>query len=563
MPQTIRSFSDLPLPTPVLDALARDGKTAPFPIQTATLPDTLAGRDVLGRGRTGSGKTLAFSLPIVTRLDASRSGRTKPARPRALVLAPTRELASQIDATLAPLAKALGLTTTVIFGGVSQSRQVTALQKGVDVVVACPGRLEDLLGQRHLTLDDIEITVLDEADHMADLGFLPGVKRIMDRTPAQGQRMLFSATLDNGVDVLVKRYLHKPLHHSVDPETSPVGAMTHHVLEVADATAKKDLVLALASGVDRRILFMRTKHQAKKMAKTLTAEGVPAVDLHGNLSQGARERNLEAFTSGAVKVLVATDIAARGIHVDHVGLVVHVDPPAEHKAYLHRSGRTARAGEGGVVVTVMTPEQRGDVKDLTRKAGITVTPVRVRATDKVVTDLVGEVAPRVKPSEAPAAAQPAPKQPRKKKAADGSAGRGGGTSTSDGSGRPARGSASSRGSDVAVRGDQPRGGRPGTGRGGQQADPSRPGGARSDGRRGGSGRGASGQQQGRGGASRGGSQPVWSSTTGEPSGGSAGRSGGGSTGGSGGASGRASRGGSSGAGRGLVEMSRGARSGRR
>ncbi|MBD9698007.1 DEAD/DEAH box helicase [Flavimobilis sp. GY10621] len=561
MPQTIRSFSDLPLPTPVLDALARDGKTAPFPIQTATLPDTLAGRDVLGRGRTGSGKTLAFSLPIVTRLDASRSGRTKPARPRALVLAPTRELASQIDATLAPLAKALGLTTTVIFGGVSQSRQVTALQKGVDVVVACPGRLEDLLGQRHLTLDDIEITVLDEADHMADLGFLPGVKRIMDRTPSQGQRMLFSATLDNGVDVLVKRYLHKPLHHSVDPETSPVTAMTHHVLEVADAAAKKDLVLALASGVDRRILFMRTKHQAKKMAKTLTAEGVPAVDLHGNLSQGARERNLEAFTSGAVKVLVATDIAARGIHVDHVGLVVHVDPPAEHKAYLHRSGRTARAGEGGVVVTVMTPEQRGDVKDLTRKAGITVTPVRVRATDKLVTDLVGEVAPRVKPSEAPAAAQPAPKQPRKKKAADG--GRGRGTSTSDGSGRPARGSAGSRGSDVAVRGDQPRGGRPGTGRGGQQADPSRPGGARSDGRRGGSGRGASGQQQGRGGASRGGSQPVWSSTTGEPSGGSAGRSGGGSAGGAGGASGRVSRGGSSGAGRGLVEMSRGARSGRR
>lgn len=563
MPQTLRSFADLPLPTPVVDALARDGKTAPFPIQTATLPDTLAGRDVLGRGRTGSGKTLAFSLPIVTRLDASRAGRTRPGRPRALVLAPTRELASQIDATLAPLAKALGLTTTVIFGGVSQSRQVTALQKGVDVVVACPGRLEDLLGQRHLTLDDVEITVLDEADHMADLGFLPGVKRIMDRTPSQGQRMLFSATLDNGVDVLVKRYLHKPLHHSVDPETSPVTAMTHHVLEVADAAAKKDLVLALASGVDRRILFMRTKHQAKKMAKTLTAEGVPAVDLHGNLSQGARERNLEAFTTGAVKVLVATDIAARGIHVDHVGLVVHVDPPAEHKAYLHRSGRTARAGEGGVVVTVMLPEQRGDVRDLTRKAGITVTPVRVRATDQVVADLVGEVAPRVKPSDAPAAAQPAPKQPRKKKAAAGGAGRGRGGASADarsadgrsagGRSADARSAGGARSGDVA-RGDQQRGTKPGTGRGGQASDPSRPEGARSGGRRRGAGRGAgAGREAGVGARTGGASQSSGAGASGGASG----------TSSSGRSSGQQRGAASSSSGRGLVEMSRGARSGRR
>ena len=543
MTQTFRSFSDLPLPAPVVAELARDGKTTPFPIQSATLPDTLAGRDVLGRGRTGSGKTLAFSLPIVTRLDATRSGKTKPGRPRALVLAPTRELASQIDATLAPLAKALGLTTTVIFGGVAQSRQVTALQKGVDVVVACPGRLEDLLGQRHLTLDDVEITVLDEADHMADLGFLPGVKRIMDRTPSEGQRMLFSATLDNGVDVLVKRYLHKPLHHSVDPETSPVTAMTHHVLAVADAAAKKDLVLALASGADRRILFMRTKHQAKKMAKTLTAEGVPAVDLHGNLSQGARERNLEAFTTGAVKVLVATDIAARGIHVDHVGLVVHVDPPAEHKAYLHRSGRTARAGEGGVVVTVMLPEQRGDVLDLTRKAGIKVTPVRVRAADQLVADLVGEVAPRVKPSEAPAAAQPAPKQPRKKKAADGGTGRGRGGAAADG-----RSAGGARGGDVA-RGDQQRGTKPAAGRGGQASDPSRPEGARSGGRRRGAGAGRDTGAARTGGAQGSGRQ---SSGAGASGASSSSRS-----------SGQQRGAAPSSAGRGLVEMSRGARSGRR
>ena len=453
MPQ---SFADFALPTAVVNALTKDGKTAPFPIQTATLPDTLAGRDVLGRGRTGSGKTLAFSLPMVTRLDATRpEGRRRAARPRGLVLAPTRELASQIDATLAPLAKALGLTTTVIFGGVAQSRQVNALAAGVDIVVACPGRLEDLLGQRHLVLDDVEITVLDEADHMADLGFLPGVKRIMDRTPQRGQRMLFSATLDNGVDVLVKRYLHDPLHHSVDSAESPVAAMTHHIFEVADAGAKRDVVAQLAQGANRRILFTRTKHQAKKLAKTLTAEGIPAVDLHGNLSQGARERNLEAFSTGAVKVLCATDIAARGIHVDDVELVVHVDPPAEHKAYLHRSGRTARAGHGGDVVTVMLPEQRGDMKDLTRKAKIAATPQRVRAGDALLAELVGDVAPFVAPSAAPVAAQPAPKQQRRVKT---------GTATEGGrgSGRGGQGGSRRQG---ASGGSSAEGGRARSGRG--------------------------------------------------------------------------------------------------
>ncbi|MDR2723538.1 MAG: DEAD/DEAH box helicase [Cellulomonadaceae bacterium] len=396
------NFTDFALPAAVVSVLTEAGITSPFPIQAASLPDSLAGRDVLGRGRTGSGKTIAFALPVVTRLaDANRSGsgrrqtnatRQAPRRPRALILAPTRELALQIDATTAPLAAALGLRTTTVFGGVAQSRQVSALNNGVDILIACPGRLEDLLGQKLLTLDGIEITVLDEADHMADLGFLPVVKRLLDRTPANGQRLLFSATLDNGVDVLVKRYLHQPVTHSVDEAAAPPPAMTHHVLAVADTAAKREIVRQLASGTGRRILFTRTKHHAKKLARQLTLDGVPAVDLHGNLSQNARERNLATFTSGDVKVLVATDIAARGIHVDDIELVVHVDPPAEHKAYLHRSGRTARAGSGGDVVTVMLPEQRKDVADLTRKAAIRVTPQTVTPGDATVAALIGQVA---------------------------------------------------------------------------------------------------------------------------------------------------------------------------
>ncbi|WP_344098611.1 DEAD/DEAH box helicase, partial [Myceligenerans crystallogenes] len=390
------TFADLGLPAPVVRSLADRGIIEPFPIQAASVPDSLAGKDVLGRGRTGSGKTLAFALPVVTRL-AARPAASGNRRPRALILCPTRELANQIDATLAPVAQVMGLRTTTIFGGVAQSRQVQALRGGVDVVVACPGRLEDLLGQGVLSLDAIEVTVLDEADHMADLGFLPGVKRIMDRTPRDGQRLLFSATLDNGVDVLVKRYLKSPVTHSVDDAAAPPPQMTHHILAVADKDAKKLVVQQLASGTGRRVLFTRTKHQAKKLAKQLTTSGVPAVDLHGNLGQGARERNLAAFSSGEVRVLVATDIAARGIHVDDVELVVHVDPPAEHKAYLHRSGRTARAGSGGDVVTVMLPEQHGDMKLLTRKAKITAQPRDVVPGDATVTALVGEIAEFVEP----------------------------------------------------------------------------------------------------------------------------------------------------------------------
>jgi superfamily II DNA/RNA helicase len=330
----VPTFVELGVPAALAATLAASGITTPFPIQVATLPDTLAGGDVLGRGRTGSGKTLAFGLPLVARL---AGGTRRPRQARSLVLVPTRELANQVLAVVEPLAAATGLSATVVFGGVGQNPQVKALARGVDVLIACPGRLEDLIGQGHCDLSAVEITVLDEADHMADLGFLPAVRRILDRTPARGQRMLFSATLDNGVDVLVRRYLDRPTTHSVDPAVSPVSAMAHHVFAVS-AADKPAVVHELAAGQERSLLFMRTKHTAKKLAKQLTAAGIPAVELHGNLSQGVRERNLAAFTDGTTRVLVATDIAARGIHVDDIALVVHVDPPTEHKAYLHRSG---------------------------------------------------------------------------------------------------------------------------------------------------------------------------------------------------------------------------------
>lgn len=400
---TSQTFADLGVPAPLIDVLAAQGKNEPFPIQADTLPDTLAGRDVLGRGKTGSGKTLAFSLPLVARL-AAKTDRRRGRKPRALVLAPTRELANQIDEVIKPLAAAYQLTTTTVYGGVNQKRQVDALAAGVDILVACPGRLEDLIGQGFANLGDVEITVLDEADHMADLGFLPGVTRLLSRTPADGQRLLFSATLDNGVDKLVKRFLRNEVLHSVDEAHSHVAAMTHHVFAPADADAKKDLVQTLASGTARRILFMRTKHQAKKLAKQLTAAGIPSVDLHGNLSQPQRDRNLAAFGDGRAKVLVATDVAARGVHVDGVELVVHVDPPVEHKAYLHRSGRTARAGTAGDVVTIMLPEQRRDTLDILRKAKISATPQPVTPTSPEVVALVGEVAPYVKPE--PVVVQP-------------------------------------------------------------------------------------------------------------------------------------------------------------
>lgn len=384
------SFTSLGVPARLATVLSDLGITEPTPIQAATLPDALAGRDVLGRGRTGSGKTYAFCLPVVARLadTAPRSG-PRPGKPRALILAPTRELAGQIHDSLAPLAKSAGLRTYAIFGGVGQNPQVNALRNGLDVLVACPGRLEDLMTQGHCRLDDVEITVLDEADHLADLGFLPAVRRLLAATPDRGQRLLFSATLDGGIDQLVKKFLRSPVTHQADSALSPVGTMTHHVLHI-DREQRLPVLLDLTSAPGRTVVFTRTKHGARALARQLGRHGVPAVELHGNLAQNARLRNMEAFRSGQATTLVATDIAARGIHVDDVALVVHADPPAEHKAYLHRSGRTARAGNEGTVVTLMTGEQRADVRQLTRAAGIH--PIITRVADPGH-PLLAEIAP--------------------------------------------------------------------------------------------------------------------------------------------------------------------------
>ncbi len=379
------SFGALGVPAPLVDVLASSGITTPTPIQAATLPDSLAGRDVLGRGRTGSGKTIAFLLPLLTRLSANRSAR-RPGRPRALILAPTRELATQIDEAMAPLATAFRLTSRTVFGGVGQGPQVSAIRRGVDVVVACPGRLEDLIGQGHVSLDAVEVTVIDEADHMADLGFLPSVRRLLDATPARGQRMLFSATLDAGIGVLVRRYLHEPVTHEADSVQSPISTMAHHVLHVTPDT-HLPVLLDLVAAPGRTVVFTRTKHRAKKLARQLNGSGVAAVELHGNLSQNARTRTMDAFHAGEARTLVATDIAARGIHVDDVALVIHADPPVEHKAYLHRSGRTARAGASGTVVTLMTDDQVRDVRDLTRRAGVRATTTRVHASHPLLQEL--------------------------------------------------------------------------------------------------------------------------------------------------------------------------------
>ena len=400
------TFKDLGVPAALTEALAAGGITTPFPIQTATLPDTLAGRDVLGRGRTGSGKTYAFALPVVIRLAASTSPR-RPGRPRALILAPTRELASQIEAAIAPLAKALSLRTLTVFGGVSPNPQISGLRSGVDILVACPGRLADHVSTGHARLDAVEITVLDEADHMADLGFLPVVRHLLDQTPRSGQRMLFSATLDAEVDVLVRRYLTDPVTHSVDSALTPVAAMSHHVLHVSHDD-RLPVLVDLAAAPGRTLVFTRTKRGAKTLTRKLIAAGVQAVELHGNLAQPARSRNLLAFSEGSARTLVATDIAARGIHVEDITLVIHADPPIEHKAYLHRSGRTARAGARGTVVTLMTDDQVGDVRELARKAGIAPTTTRLRPGHPLLTRLApGQRSFVTPPLDDPTATDPA------------------------------------------------------------------------------------------------------------------------------------------------------------
>lgn len=425
------TFRELGVPEPIARELDSRGLTTAFPIQAATLPATLAGKDVLGRGRTGSGKTIAFGVPTVVRI-AGSSSRRQPMRPRGLILVPTRELANQVHASIAPMATALGLRSSVVYGGVGQRPQVNALRNGLDVLIATPGRLEDLIDQKLCDLGAVEVTVLDEADHMSDMGFLPAVKRLLDKTPKKGQRMLFSATMDNAVDVLVRRYLTDPVTHSVDSAAAAPPAMSHHLLHVT-AADKLAVVRDLASGHGRAVMFTRTKHAAKRLAKQLTAAGIPAVDLHGNLSQNARERNLTAFSTGEVRVLTATDIAARGIHVDEIELVVHVDPPSEHKAYLHRSGRTARAGAAGAVVTLVTPDQRRDVADLVRLAKVSPVTLSARAGSEELRRLVGPEAPRI---------EPAPEVPARTPSTG--TGRGRSPAGGPGTGTPGRGGAGNR-----------------------------------------------------------------------------------------------------------------------
>jgi superfamily II DNA/RNA helicase len=384
------TFASLGVPASLVAVLDDDGITTPFPIQEATLPDALAGRDILGRAQTGSGKTLGFALPLVARL---AGGRTAAGRPRGLILVPTRELATQVHGVLKPLTKAMRLWVTTIYGGVSQGPQVNALQRRTDIIVATPGRLADLIGQGHCDLSDVEITVIDEADQMADLGFLPVVRRLLEATPSDGQRLLFSATLDSAIDVLARRFLTDPARHSVDENSSP-AEIEHHVITVSPRD-RVEVIAALTGGDKRSLVFTRTKHGAERLAKQLTAAGIPAAELHGNLRQGARSRNLAAFGSGAVRVMVATDIAARGIHVDGIDLVIHADPPAEHKAYAHRSGRTARAGADGVVVTMQTAAQAREVSALMRKAGVTPQVAEADPDSAVVREIAGPPAQRV------------------------------------------------------------------------------------------------------------------------------------------------------------------------
>ncbi|MBW5248738.1 DEAD/DEAH box helicase [Streptomyces poriferorum] len=385
----VEAFADLEMPAPLLSALANEGVTVPFPIQAATLPNSLAGRDVLGRGRTGSGKTLAFGLALLARIEGQRA---ESRRPLALVLVPTRELAQQVTDALTPYARSLRLRMATVVGGMSIGRQSAALRGGSEVVVATPGRLKDLIERGDCILDRVAITVLDEADQMADMGFMPQVTELLDQVQAEGQRMLFSATLDRNVDLLVRRYLHDPVVHSVDPAAGAVTTMEHHVLYVRGAD-KYATTTEIAARDGRVIMFLDTKHAVDKLTDHLLSSGVRAAALHGGKSQPQRTRTLTRFKTGHVTVLVATNVAARGIHVDNLDLVVNVDPPSDHKDYLHRGGRTARAGESGSVVTLVLPNQRREMTRLMADAGITPQVAEVRSGEAELSRITGAQAP--------------------------------------------------------------------------------------------------------------------------------------------------------------------------
>ena len=420
------TFADLGLPRAIVNVLSKQGIIEAFPIQKAAIPDALAGQDVLGRGPTGSGKTFTFGLPMLARLAGAPSS---PGHPRGLVLAPTRELAAQIRERLEDPAAALGLRVLDVVGGVNINHHIRALASPVDLLVATPGRAEDLINQKKLFFDAVEITALDEADQMADMGFLPQVRKLLDRTPKDGQRLLFSATLDGDVEKLITRYMHDPVTHSTAPVQAAVDTMDHYRLLVGGREERNEIALQIAAREGKTIMFMRTKHGVDRQVKKLRRAGIQAQGLHGDKGQGARTRALEGFADGSTPVLVATDIAARGIDVDDVSLVVHVDPPAEHKAYLHRAGRTARAGTSGTVVTLVMDEQTKEVAQLLRKAGVNAPEVRVAPLSDSLVTITGAR----KPEGAPL---PPPGQPRrtKKPAASGNrsrnANRGGGNNRS-------------------------------------------------------------------------------------------------------------------------------------
>ncbi|MER5600642.1 DEAD/DEAH box helicase [Streptomyces sp. NPDC002265] len=385
----VEEFAELDMPARLLTALGAEGVTVPFPIQSATLPNSLAGRDVLGRGRTGSGKTLAFGLAVLARMDGQRA---EARQPLSLVLVPTRELAQQVTDALTPYARALRLRLATVVGGMSIGRQASALRGGAEVVVATPGRLKDLIDRGDCDLSQVAITVLDEADQMADMGFMPQVTALLDQVRPDGQRMLFSATLDRNVDLLVRRYLDDPVVHSVDPSAGAVTTMEHHLLHVEE-TDKHATTTEIAARDGRVIMFLDTKHAADRLAKKLLAVGVRAAALHGGKSQPQRTRTLAQFKDGQVTVLVATNVAARGIHVDNLDLVVNVDPPSDHKDYLHRGGRTARAGESGTVVTLVLPSQRRAMTRLMADAGITPQTTKVRSGEAELSRITGAQAP--------------------------------------------------------------------------------------------------------------------------------------------------------------------------
>ncbi len=387
------SFAELGLADALIKSLAANEINEPFPIQAATLPDAMGGRDILGRGQTGSGKTLAFGLAMLTRL---ATGRSVPHKPRGLILVPTRELAMQVETALMPHARSLNLWCRVVVGGTSFPRQIEHLRRGVDLLIATPGRLSDHVRQGTCDLSQVEITALDEADQMADMGFMPQVRAILDLTPQDGQRLLFSATLDGDVDKLVRQYLHNPVTHSVAPATASVTTMEHHLLFVS-AEDKQNVVNEVAAREGRTIMFVRTKHHVDRLAKKLRSMGVHAGALHGGKAQSARTRVLSEFREGTTPVLIATDVAARGIHVDDVSLVVHVDPPADPKDYLHRAGRTARAGQSGTVVTLVTHDQRRAVQGMATRAGIRPESTKVRPGDEDLIRITGARIPSGEP----------------------------------------------------------------------------------------------------------------------------------------------------------------------